>query len=97
MLHVSEFAVCRDPQLSLQPAVGIKFIELHAGMHNRYFIHPSRKYTCIFYTWVLMDFCVAVHGTCDIAKEVKRYNINSLTVSLLDGQIIMLRSFNAWY
>ena len=32
-----------------------------------------------------MDFCATVHGTCDIAKEVKMYNINNLTVSSLDG------------
>ena len=93
MLHVSEFAACRDPNYSLQPqaaAVGIKFniqYESTRG-HAQQMFHSSFKEIHMYFRqanrWVLMDFCVAVHGTCDIAKEMKRYNMNNLTVSSRD-------------
>ena len=39
-----------------------------------------------------MDFCGVVHRTCDIAKEVKRYNINNLFTGLMESNALS----NAW-
>ena len=90
MLHVSEFAVCRVPQLSLRFSNKFNIQCESTWGHAQQIFHSSIKEIHMYFSKpinrrVFMDFCVAVHGTCDIAKEVKRYNINNLTVSSLDG------------
>ena len=81
MLNVSEFAAYRaiyHPQYSLRPqaaAVGVKFnIQYESTLkYSQQIFHSSFKEIHMYFRqanrWVLMDFCVAVHGTCDTAME----------------------------